>query len=603
MRRTARALGIGIAAAALLGVAGCSADEPSADPQDFSYDSWHVSYEIGVDDEGRAVAEVTETMVARFPDFDQNRGIVRGIPIDYQGASTDPRDFTVTDEHGEPLPFEIEEDDDFIAVIVGDEYVHGRQGYVIGYTLSDPILAREDGLADEFYWDLIDFEHLQPVDAFSAEFVFAEGLADRLDGNARCYSGEAYSEAECRLEGADGAFELAPLPIAPREGVTVAIGLEPGSVAQPPARVPNFALDVLPVAAGGAGLLAALGGIAATVASRLRRRRAPGAIIAEYEVPDELPPLVAAELVGASSRAIPAQVVHLAVRGALRIEEDESTEGKSRRKKEDPALRLLDPSRVGDPLDARSLDELFGSKAAAGAVIRLPKRDQEFGQRMRRLGAKGREEAIARGYLEKRRSRLGLALALLALALTAVLAVLLVLAIASGRTSPLPYVGMILGIVALLIALGLLSKQRMHTPEGARARARLLGVKEFIRVAEADRLRALQSYSGAERAPDGGIEGGVDVIRVYERLLPYAMLFGLEKEWSRVLEVRYEEAGAVPLWYPTLALHGLGGLSGTLTHFTGSLNSAVAYSSSGAGGSTGGGFAGGGGGGGFSGGH
>jgi uncharacterized membrane protein YgcG len=218
---------------------------------------------------------------------------------------------------------------------------------------------------------------------------------------------------------------------------------------------------------------------------------------------------------------------------------------------------------------------------------------------MKQLADQGRAQALARGYVEKTRSRLARALALAALSLTAALAALLVAGAVSGRGSETLAIGLVAGIVAAILAASFLPKQRMLTPEGAEARAHLLGVREFIRVAEADRLRALQSYTGAERTP----EGEVDVIRVYERLLPYAMLLGLEKSWIRVLEVSYEQTDSTPYWFPALAVHGLGGFSSTMSHFTTSLNSAVAYTSSSSGGSTGGGFAGGGGGGGFSGGH
>src|SRR6478736_3842279 len=50
---------------------------------DFSYSSWDAVYEIGLDDDGRARMHVTETLVARFPDFDQNHGIVRGLVTAY----------------------------------------------------------------------------------------------------------------------------------------------------------------------------------------------------------------------------------------------------------------------------------------------------------------------------------------------------------------------------------------------------------------------------------------------------------------------------------------------------------------------------------------
>ena len=198
LNKLMRTLGIAVAGAALLGTT--IATPAAADTNDFSYDSWHAEYDIALDDRGRAVAEVTETLTARFPDFDQNRGIVRGLPIEYEGASSDPRDFTVTDETGAPIPFWTETEDGFVAVLTGDDnFVHGEQTYVIQYTLSDVILARDDGNADEFYWDLVDHEHYQTIDSATAEIRFSDELADALNGNARCYFGHAYSEDECGI--------------------------------------------------------------------------------------------------------------------------------------------------------------------------------------------------------------------------------------------------------------------------------------------------------------------------------------------------------------------------------------------------------------------
>src|SRR5690606_39497670 len=88
------------------------------------------------------------------------------------------------------------------------------------------------------------------------------------------------------------------------------------------------------------------------------------------------------------------------------------------------------------------------------------------------------------------------------------------------------------------------SKHTVLTPSGAERYEHLLGGKEFIRVAEADRLKMLQSYQGAERRSDGTI----DVVHLYEKLLPYAMLLGQEKSWTRVLEATYSNSGTGPGW-------------------------------------------------------
>lgn len=573
-----------------------------ADVSAFGYDSWHVDYRIDTDRQGRAVARVTETVEPRFPDFDQNRGIVRGIPIDYEGASTDPRDITVTDAQGDPVPFEIEEEDGFRAILVGDDsYVHGLQHYVIGYTLSDVVLARDDGEADEFYWDLMDFEHLQPVESFSAEIRFSPKLAAELNGDARCYAGAAESTAECAIEtGADGsgAFTVPSIRLQPRQGATVAIGLQAGSVAQPPVRLPNFALDVLPLIVGGAGL--AVAGTGAVAISRMRRKRrtARGTIVAQYDVPAWFPPLIAGPLIGASASPVPAEIVHLAVNGAARIEDGEPEQGFFGAKAAQTVIRALDPARAADPLDAQTLEALIPGSAPGAAVI-LPKQSTAFAAKMTELRRHGDRAAAERGYFERVRSPLARRLGFVALALAAVLAVLAALGFAT-RNSATPVIAAIGCVVVVLLACACLARHRVHTRAGAEAREYLEGVREFIRVAESDRLQVLQSYSGAERREDGG----VDVIHLYEKLLPYAMLFSLEKEWGRVLETRYQEQpGYVPLWYPAVASRGFADFPSTLSRFTGSLSSSVSYTSSSSGGSSGGGFAGGGGGGGFSGGR
>ncbi|QBE47431.1 DUF2207 domain-containing protein [Leucobacter triazinivorans] len=597
LRRPLKALGIALGGALLLGLG--LAAPAAADVSDFSYDSWHVEYRIGTDAEGRAIAEVTETLTARFPDTDQNRGLVRGLPIDYEGASTDPRDFTVTDEAGDPVPFEIEREDGFVAVLTGDDrYMHGVQTYVIGYTLSDVILARDDGAADEFYWDLTDFEHLQPIDAFTAEISFSEDLAEQLNGDARCYFGAPNSTAECAIERDGAVFRVSTPGLGAREGVTAAIGLHAGSVVQPPQRLPNFALDVLPYFVAGAALLVTASGAVAVASLRRRRRTARGTVIAQYDVPAQLPPLIAAPIAGVSAGPVPAEIVHLAIAGALRIEDGEPEQGLFGPKPAQPVLRVLDAQRAADPLDRQTMQSLFPS-LEAGTAFELPKKSESFGKRMTALGSAGSAQALERGYFTKEHSPLARLLGLVGLGLLAVLAILVVFGIAL-RSSPTAFVCIVIGAVALVLAIVSAAKHRVYTTVGAEWREYLEGVRLFIRVAEADRIQMLQSYQGAERRQDGT----VDVIHLYEKLLPYAMLFGMEKEWSRVLTVRYQEQqGYVPLWYPAVVAHGLGSLDSTLSSFTSSLSSSVSYTSSSSGGSSGGGFSGGGGGGGFSGGR
>ncbi|WP_346730634.1 DUF2207 family protein [Leucobacter allii] len=368
---------------------------------------------------------------------------------------------------------------------------------------------------------------------------------------------------------------------------------------QPAGRLPNFALDGLPAVVGGAGLLA--GGASAFAVARLRARRRTGrgTIVAQYEVPRELPPLVAGPVAGATEAVVPAQIVHLAVGGAIRLEDGAPERGFFGPKQAQPVLRVVDAARAVDPQDAGALRAILPS-LEPGTAFALPERDEAFGKRMTELSAGGLRAAEERGYFTREASRPARILGAVALGVAVLVVAAAVIALATRPVTAGPILALIAAAGAGVLGTVGLVPHRVHTPLGAEAREHLEGVKLFITVAEADRLRVLQSPDGAERTR----EGDVTIIRLYERLLPYAVMFGLEREWGGVLETRYaEQTGLAPSWYPAVAVHGLGDFGSTIHSFTRSLDSAASYTSSSSGGSSGGGFAGGGGGGGFSGGR
>jgi uncharacterized membrane protein len=122
----------------------------------------------------------------------------------------------------------------------------------------------------------------------------------------------------------------------------------------------------------------------------------------------------------------------------------------------------------------------------------------------------------------------------------------------------------------------------------------------YIKTAETDRLRMLQSPNGAEKlgAPIDTNDAR-QLIKLYERVLPYAISFGQEKEWNNRLGHYYETLNESPIWYAghNNAAFNAVALSSAMSSF----NTAASYSdpsSSSSGGSSGGGSSGGGGGGG-----
>jgi uncharacterized membrane protein len=118
------------------------------------------------------------------------------------------------------------------------------------------------------------------------------------------------------------------------------------------------------------------------------------------------------------------------------------------------------------------------------------------------------------------------------------------------------------------------------------------GLSTYIRMVDKDRIAFLQSPKGAFR--DRKLINNEEVIKLYEEALPWAILLGLENQWSKVLRVYYSES-MQPAWIP-LAFIQSSSVAQLSQSLAASLN-ASSNSGAGGGGSSGGGGGGGGGGG------
>ena len=101
-----------------------------------------------------------------------------------------------------------------------------------------------------------------------------------------------------------------------------------------------------------------------------------------------------------------------------------------------------------------------------------------------------------------------------------------------------------------------------RTQLGSEVLEHLQGLRDYLALAEADRLRVLQSPEGAQRTR---IDPNDDdaVIKLYEKLLPWAMVWGVEKQWQGVLGQQYAETQTEPSNMQFAS--GFAGLSGFAT--------------------------------------
>ena len=115
------------------------------DTSDFEFQSFDAVYTLTRGADQHAALDVVETAVAVFPSIDQNRGIIRSIPDYYGDVFLDTQVLGVTDENGDDVFFEVQNDGGFTIVVIDDDtFKHGATTYVIHYTQVDTIRAFDD---------------------------------------------------------------------------------------------------------------------------------------------------------------------------------------------------------------------------------------------------------------------------------------------------------------------------------------------------------------------------------------------------------------------------------------------------------------------------
>lgn len=617
-----------------------------ASVQDFTFDSFDADYWLVRGTGGLSHLYTTETIVARFPDFDQNKGIVRWIPKADSGIDHGTQVVTVTGADGAPIPWWTEEDEDWVYVLTGDDsYVRGTQTYVISYTMSNVVLRYDDTDSDEFYWDTVGTDHAQPYGSVTANVHVLGNAADGLlPGRAFCYSGPAGSRDTCEIRDATPAevpqevafwaedvgatsiddpaasFTAGDVDLGANENVTVAIGFAQGTFTAPSPPPYPWWEWILPALA----LLSGIGGLIFVLVMKVVLRRNPdrSPVIVQYTPPEDESLTLSAGVLDVPARAMAAHVVDLAVRDAVEL--------RASGDRNDPAdFDVVLRSKEGlEHDDLRVMQTLYGKNTREGAVVDLgafakspPVRAVTY---VRRID----EFTVQRGYRSKVPRWVGsvrgvaqLGGFLLAMGLIFFADGAFAVLSDAGPIGNVVYISAIVsGFFAFIVLPFFSLPKSVLTLAGGIHKTYLEGIREYLRLAEEDRLRAAQSPRTADLVSSGrrayGDEPnapGDSIVNVYERLLPYAVLFGMEREWVDVIRsaapvaetaTRVSLFDAVSSRSLSDASSSIGRLAVTPVSRSGSSSSSSSSSSwSSSGGSSGGGSSGGGGGGGGSGGR
>jgi uncharacterized membrane protein YgcG len=581
----------------------------NADVNDFHFSSFDADYYLSKDSEGHSTMKVVERLTAEFVNVDQNRGIERAIPKFYDGHSVSFRFISMKRNGVEEPLYEQRNESQFVVLSTRrNDYVNGTQVYEFTYVLRD--VTKDFGGHQELYWDTNGTGWAQSFDSVTARVHLGNSVSGDFTGDVSCYRGLEGSKNSCSYdsigqkpvsclkEGSktscvyDSSGQVISFssggPLYAHENLTVDLSFKSGTFAG----YQLTFLDIVPYILVALALLCLV--VAIIIKVRFGRNYpGRGTIVPEYLPPKGVSVLLAAEISGDSTTASTAQILDLAVRHKIRVIESDTKVLFIKVKKY--TLELLNIDGLNDD-ELSFVKILFGSKDI-GSKYDMSKTDRGVGLAILEKSKDISKEAEALGYRSRNKQQIILQKSII----TAVI-ILIVAAFYISLTNN-NVAGVISSVVAgfvfiLLLIVARIESMRPLTPEGRELYDYLKGLKMYIQLAEVDRIKVLQSPQGAEKESIDTNDPAKMVV-LYERVLPYAVLFGQETEWLKQLGNYYESTQSSPDWYSGVSAFNAASFASSVSSFSSYSASSSSSSSSGAGGggSSGGGGGGGGGGG------
>ena len=551
----------------------------------FTITKFDAEYSLSRDSDNRSKLEATWRITANFPP-NQNRGIAPVFVKKYDNHSTNFSLQSATDENGTSLEYSW--NDDELRIGNKNTYVEGEKTYVIKFTQRDVTKNYGDTGRDEFYWDVIGDEWRVPMENVQISVKLDKSLVAARQGKAFCYVGSRGSTTQCDLSEDKGRITAKIDKLGRRQGVTVAVGFKSGTFS-------GYQETLMEKLIGIWNLMQILAYTIATplaVFLIIRYRRLVGRdkelkpIPPEYLPPEDISVLMSTYVLKKYDlfkvKGLPkvAQLLDLAVRHYIKIYEVKKSSLFSGAQYEIEIIKDLQELKAEE---IEVIQDMFDSLSIPkpGQRLNLKNLQNNIKYMTRTRDDDKNLETLARGKYglceqnpEVKRIMRGWFKRVL------VLAVLFL--------SPM--------LLVMSIILAFASRGWSLTDKGLSLRRYLKGLKMYIGVAEAERLNILQSPEGAEKVVVD-VNDGKQLVKLYERVLPYAVLFGQEKNWSKQMGKYYEQVGEAPDWYVGQGAFNAVAFSSGLSGLSTAAGHASDYSST-SGGSSGGGFAGGGGGGG-----
>lgn len=542
--------------------------------------------------------KVQEQIEADCGNLPEKHGIFRVLPMQLSngqgGAYKNPIYLeSITNSEGKAYKYTetIDSENKTVSWQIGDpnKVVHGLNQYFITYTVKNVIRSENSSAFDELYWNLNGNFWEIPIEKFSATIILPKEIKSG-NSSLNVYSG-GFGVKDANLVdytwSAQNAIEVNSITAFDRmQGVTVSLSFPKEIVSpykitrQDEARIQgsvylkdSVVLFLL--------ILSILLPFAMFFALyKLWKRfgqdpRINRTIMPEFDVPEALAPIEMGLIDGngtLSSAGITAGIIGLATKGYLKIED---LPKKGILGSQDYKFVKLEKTESGLLVSEKYLlEKLFKT----GNEVLMSSLKNKFYKDIEVIKKAASEQLNSDQLIDKKASNIAIGLYVVAFLVCFPLFIASTL-IVLNTAAPLASI-LITGLVVLIFAIIM---PRRPLP-GLKMYQRIKGFKMFMDKAEKYRQPYLEK------------EG------LFERLLPYAILFGITKKWMKAMRSIYGEEyfnSYVPIWYygGVMNSFNFNDFSSHINSMASSMSTTMASNPSSSG-SGGGGFSGGGGGGG-----
>jgi len=513
----------------------------TATAQGQSWDIPKFNSDITINQSGKV--DVTETIVADFTN-EPSHGIYRIIPYEYVDENNkvsytvDLNFISAQNEKGSSYGIQKTNENGYLNVRLGDADVmlNALTTYVLKYDAMgvigffDEAKAKQENTFphDEFFWNVNGTEWEVPMMEVTATVHLPKSF-NESDLKFGCITGiYGATENDCEYKLIDGqTVEFkATRPLAATENLSILIGMPVGTIAPPPppSMMQSTALLIF-------GLIAIFGGLIFPIITLIVMiilwykygrddQSVPDTIMPIYEVPDKLTPTEAGVIIDENldPQDITATIVDFAVRGYIKINELEE-DGILWGKNYDYELELIKPYENVKEFEKKILHGIF-SENKVGEKKKISKLKNTFYTNLDGIQKETMNEVVTGGYFPKDPSSVRMKYG--AIGGFACFAGFFL----GGAILPSLWIGFVLsGIIIIFIG----RKMPHRTTKGTETLYKLKGLHEYINTAEVDRMKFQEKNN-----------------ILFEKLLPYAMAFGLIEKWSKAFDGLIKNP---PNWY------------------------------------------------------